>query len=105
VSPESVAAWVSASCAAQGLPVKVTDAGAVARVVTLLGGPLGSGRAQARSASTARPRRALQPPHGSDPLDVESAALVGARFDDGVVEDGRNDGGLAGQVERGPLSA
>lgn len=105
MTPEALAAWVEASCAAQGLPVKVTDAGAVARVVTLLGGPLGSGRAQARSASTARPRPALQPPHGSDPVDVEPAAPVCSRLDDGVVEDGGHDRGLSGEIKGRPLSA
>jgi len=38
LSADEVAAWVAASCAAQGLPVKVTDPGVVRRVAVLLGG-------------------------------------------------------------------
>ena len=34
---EQLAAWVEASCAAQGVPFKVTDALAIAKVARLVG--------------------------------------------------------------------
>lgn len=36
LAPEELAAWVAQSCAAQGLPVKVTDPTVVRRVALLL---------------------------------------------------------------------
>ncbi len=48
VTPEQVAAIVAATTAAQGLPLKVTDVGLIRDVVTLLGGPVGSGPARSR---------------------------------------------------------
>lgn len=57
---EEVRRWVEASCAAQGVPVKVTDALVVRRVGMLLGagsdavGRADAGRAQAAPAA-ARP--------------------------------------------------
>lgn len=38
LSGDELAAWVVASCERQGVPVKVTDAVVVSRVVVLLGG-------------------------------------------------------------------
>lgn len=38
LSPDELAAWVTASCARHGVPVKVTDVGALAVVATLLQG-------------------------------------------------------------------
>lgn len=53
LSPDALAAWVEASCASQGLAVKITDPTVVRRVGALLGaatdpGPLG-GRGRKRS--------------------------------------------------------
>ncbi len=43
LTPEQVAAWLATSCAAQGVPVKVTDPQTLAKVAALLtpggGGP------------------------------------------------------------------
>jgi hypothetical protein len=36
-TPEEVRAWVKATCAAQGIPVKVTDPAVLAATVALLG--------------------------------------------------------------------
>ena len=52
----AVAAWVAASCQAQGVPVAVSDPEVVRRVVTLLGGPVGGGRAQGAAAPSATSR-------------------------------------------------
>lgn len=45
-----LAAWLEASCAAQGVPVRVTDPGVLARVGVLMGGAPGTdGRGSGRS--------------------------------------------------------
>ena len=62
LTPEQVKAWVDSSCDSQGVPVRVTDPGVLARVGVLFG----VGRGQA----AARPSRRLQPPLGSNPLGV-----------------------------------
>ncbi len=49
VSLDRLAELVARSCAASGVPVKVTDPGVVRQVVSLLGGPVGSGPARRRS--------------------------------------------------------
>ncbi len=49
-----LAAWVEASCAAQGVPVRVTDPGVLARIGVLLGvAPGTDGRASGRSTAAA----------------------------------------------------
>src|SRR4051794_26740681 len=83
---EEVERWVQASCAAQGVPVKVTDALVVRRVGLLLGagsdaaGRADAGRAQAAAAACTRradrPARtagALQLPDRLDSLGVQAA--------------------------------
>lgn len=67
LASEVVAAWVAASCSAQGVPVKIADAGAIRDVAVLLtgrdrigpGAPQGvkgrSGLGRARDARSARP--------------------------------------------------
>ena len=49
VSLERLAELVARSCAASGVPVKVTDPSVVHQVVALLGGPVRSGPARGRS--------------------------------------------------------
>ncbi|WP_238781371.1 hypothetical protein [Prescottella equi] len=44
VDPELLAAWVESSCAAQGVPVRVTDPGVLADVGVLMGAAGGAGR-------------------------------------------------------------
>ena len=54
--------WVTRSCLAQGIPVKVTDGRVIDRVRTLLGGKPG---APGRGASTSGdPGARSEPPHG-----------------------------------------
>lgn len=74
LSLEQVAAWVEASCAAQGVPVKVSDPAVVKAVGVLMGGRDATG-AQAKL----RPVRpaASEPPDRTDPLGVEPGRSVG----------------------------
>lgn len=52
LSEAEIAALVAESCAAQGVPVKVSDPLVVRRAVALLGGPVAGTRAQPRGGST-----------------------------------------------------
>src|SRR4051812_31876099 len=98
---DELRAWVSASCAAQGVPVFVTDPAVLARVGSLLGGRPG---APARRASAEEaPRRRLQAPAHVDAGRVEASGSRGGWVDDDVVDDGFDDCGLSGQVQVGPL--
>lgn len=94
MTPEQVAAFVAATCAAQGLQIKVTDPGAIRSVVTLLGGPRGGRRALARSASAARARDRSEQPLRLDPVDVEFSGSGHSGQDDDVVDQGAHDGDL-----------
>jgi hypothetical protein len=75
---ELARAWVEASCADQGLPVKLTDPSVLARVATLLGLPESSGV-----------------PDGIKAGRIEPVQPASAGVDDQVVEDGGDDGALA----------
>jgi hypothetical protein len=85
VSPEVVAAWLSASCAEQGVPVLITDPHVLADVAVLLSGRGVPG--SARSLGKARPAWVSDLPDGSDPAGVEGSAALLPGVDDGVVED------------------
>ena len=102
---DHLASWVDASCAAQGVPARVTDPLVLARVLVLLGGEAAGPRAHARSASTRPDADRSQPPHGLHAVRVQGAGPEDSRADAGVVEDREHDGVLAGQVEARPLSA
>lgn len=41
LDPSVIRRWVERTCATQGLPVLVTDPGAISQLVTLLGRPTG----------------------------------------------------------------
>ena len=103
LSGEALASWVSASCAAQGLAVKVTDAQVIARVHALLGGgDPGPGRG-GRTAGTGG--RRLQAPHGGDSARVKGPRPRRAGSNDRMVEDRPDDSGLAVEGEVRPLTA
>lgn len=113
---EQVRAWVTRSCAAQGVPVHVTDALVVERVRVLLTGTAVPSRRPAGSSSTAQASAAgsmtaqaatagSEPPDRLHPVGVQAAGAEDAGADDGVVQDGADDRGLPGQVQLGPLSA
>lgn len=99
-----LAVWVAISCAAQGVPVKVTDPGVVRQVCVLLGATE-SGPRLGRQPVRGPARRRSEAPERPYPLRVEGPGSGGAGVDDGVIEDGRNDGVLPGEGEAGPLSA
>lgn len=101
LTEEQIRVWTATSCAEQGLPVAITDPVVVDRVAVLLTG-------RARRNGRARPPAGddrSQAPHGLDPVDVEAATVCGCGVDGGVVEDGGDDRGLAGEVEVLPRSA
>ena len=103
LSRDEVAAWVSASCAAQGVSVFVTDPTVLGRVGSLLGGRPG---APARRASAEEaPRLPLQAPADVDAGRVEVPDAGGGGMDGDVVDDGADDRGLSGQVQVRPLLA
>ncbi len=102
---DRLAAWVESSCAAQGVPARVTDPLVVSRVLVLLGGAAAGPRAHARSASTRPDADWSQPPDGLHPVRGQGAGSLDTRSDDGVVEDRGDDGVLPGEVEGRPMSA
>jgi len=99
---QALEAWVAKGCRAQGVPFKVTDARTVAKVLTLLdgrpgrSGPARPGRPDARS---------TRAPDQTQPFRVEVPSPSASRSNDGMVEDGVDDGSLTVEIEAGPLSA
>lgn len=104
LSSEELAAWVAASCETQGLPVKVTDPEAVRQVWVLLGASE-SGPRLVRQHVRGSTRQGSEAPERTYPLRVQGARAGAAGFDDGVIENGPDNGVLPGEVEPGPLSA
>ena len=100
---DRLSAWVEASCDAQGVPAKVTDGAVLRRVVALLGGAADGTRAHARSASTRTDATRSQPPDRPNSLGVEAAGSGSSGGDDGVIQDGGNDGVGSFDGEVGPL--
>ena len=96
-----LAAFVEASCVRHGVPVKVTDMGVHRDVALLLSGRSVRGAAPAASGRQAR----SDPPNEINPLGIEAATTNIRRGNDGMVENGTNNGVLPGEVEFGPLSA
>lgn len=104
LSDEQLAAWVVASCQAQGVPVKVSEGRVVEQVRVLLTGQVGR-TAPARTRGRSAPARRSQPPDRPDTSRVEGLSAAGSRSDDRVVEHGPNDRRLPAQVQSGPRSA
>lgn len=116
LSDEQVRAWVARSCAAQGVPVHVTDALVIERVRVLLTGTAGPTSRPARSSSTAGPSTTRsstaaasmagsEPPDRLHPVGIQAARAEDAGADDGMVQHGPDDRGLPGQVQLVPRSA
>ena len=84
-------AWAEESCAAQGLPVKVSDLAVLSAVAGLLGAAPGASRVAASS-----PNRS-DPPDRGEPALVELVVAAPAGADDQVIEDGGDDPMLPGQ--------
>lgn len=104
-SADFVAQWVADSCAAQQLPVKVTDPVSLRQVGVLLGVTAGGAGAQARSAAPAPPDGALDAPHDADARRVPFRRAGGAGSDDRVIDHGGDDGVLLGEVTACPGAA
>src|SRR5437868_1195436 len=102
---EELAAWVASSCAAQGVPVKVTDPTVVRRVGALLGAPAEGSRAQPRSGSTRPADGRSVAPHDGHAERVQFPGSLRSGGDDGVVDQGCDDGVLPRQGEITPRSA
>lgn len=99
LTPEQIREWVVASCERQGVPVAVSDASTVHRVVVLLTGRAPHGLPGGEPAADG----GLELPDGDGTRRVERVGRGGV--DDGVVEDGFDDGALPVEVERGPLAS
>lgn len=97
LSGEELAAWVAASCAAQGVALKITDLGVIKRVQVLLGAGGGGGGSRVPTAPLPPPTRPLQPPHRGDSVGIELGGMF-AGADDSVVEHGTDDGDLLDEV-------
>ena len=93
---EVVADWVRASCAAQGLPVLVTDPGVLSVVAVLLTGRAAPGGPQRFCAGPPGRPTGSEPPHGLDPVRVHAPGPGGSGSDDDVIDHGTHDLGLAG---------
>lgn len=96
LSGDALVNWVTKSCLAQKVPLKVTDPRVVGRVRTLLSGTPGGPE---RSGSPAGPTGSLsQSPDRLHPVGVEHGDTLGGGFDDGVEHHGFDDGLLAVEV-------
>lgn len=104
LSEQQIAAWVTASCQAQGVPVRVSEARTVEQVRVLLTGQAGR-TAPALQRGRSAPGGRSQPPDRPYSGGVEGLGSGRSWSDDGVVEDGADDRGLPGQVQAGPRSA
>ena len=101
LSSDELAAFVRRSCAAQGVEVFVTDAGVMDRVGALLGAATaGSGHSAAEGGAVSS-----ESPDDLGPVGVEGLGTGGSGSDHDVVNDGGDDGGLAGEVEVRPPAA
>lgn len=107
VDRDVVAAWVEASCRAQGVAVKISDPLVLGRVGVLLGMRADGPRAHGAPAPSTRATAATsQPPVGLDAVGVQAVASTHGGWHDGdVIEYGLDDGGLTGEVQVRPLSA
>lgn len=101
-TPDQVEAWVRASCALQGVAVKVADADVLGRVVALLGHS-GKERPSAPQRGRARPAASSEPPRRLDAVRVETLRSPDAGPHRGVVEDGVNNGNSSTKSKRFPL--
>ena len=105
MTPAELASWVQASCARQGVPAKVTDIGVVARIAALLGSSGGPEALGASAPKRTGPRGPSEPPDEFHPVRVHRPGTGSGGMDDPVIDHSSDDGGLAGQIQAGPLSA
>ena len=82
-SPSAYAhAWADASCAAQGVSLKITDGVVLRKVAGLLGVTAGQVGAPSRTATRS------DPPDGLVAAGIEAVEAPPSRLDDNVIEDG-----------------
>lgn len=103
VSGDGVRAWVESTCAAQGVPVVVTDPVVLRRVGALLTGIAGD--VPRRASAEHAPGGRSQPPDRLHPVGVEHLRAGGAGEDDCMVEQGPHDGVLPVEVQGRPRTA
>jgi len=103
-SPEfDLVAWVEASCAAQGLAVKVVDPEAVRKVGVLFGTMEGAGRPErSRGGGASAP---LELPDRANPFRIKRPRSGRAGLDDSVIEHGGDHGVAAREAQGVPLVA
>lgn len=105
LSSKELAAWVAGSCAAQGVPVKVTDPTVVRRMAALLGAGSGGVRGAPHGGVAQPSGLDLVAPDDPDASGIDATTARGAGPDDDVVDQGGDDRVLPGQVQRGPGAA
>lgn len=88
---DAARAWVEASCASQGLPLRVADAAILAQVAGLLGAGPGPGRV-----APGRTAPGSGPPDGREAAGVEAVVAASGGCDGDVVEHGGDDRVLPG---------
>lgn len=98
ITPDAVREWVEASCAAQGIPVAVTEMAVLAQVAVLLGAPR---RPQAGGAPSSTRLRS-DAPDGTEPAGVEPVEPATTGADNEMVEHRGNDAVLAMQRQSFP---
>ena len=101
LTPAALAAFVEASCSRHGVPVKVSDAVIVGRVVVLLGGGAPDGGRQPAAVVPSR----SEPPDGIDSGRVKAPRSLCAWRNDDVIEHSGDDRVLPGEVQAFPLGA
>lgn len=101
---EDLAARVAASCVASGVPLRVADAGAVARVAVLLGAETDGPQRRPEAEHAAGRRRSQQPGH-LDAVGVEHLGAAPPGLDGDAADQGAADSGLPVEVEGGPSAA
>ena len=101
LSDFDLAAFVEASCARHGVPVKITDVAVHRNVALLLSGRAGRSTAQ-RDADR---RTGSDPPNEINTVGIERSTTHLGGSNDDVIEHRADNGVLSGEVEFGPLSA
>lgn len=101
VDRSAVRRMVDLSCAAQGVPVKVSSPKVVGTVVVLLG----AATVAARTRPGESPRSRSQSPHRLHAGGIHDVDAASAGLDDNVVQDRTDDSSLPVEVECPPLAS
>jgi hypothetical protein len=98
---EEFAAWLTASCEHQGVPLIVTDPVVIARIGAVLGYP----RPVPDRVQRRREIENLDTPDRLDAVDVQAASTRDAQSNDGVIEHRADDRAPTAHDQIGPLAA